>query len=211
MCPVIIYGWFPSFCISNFIIRTKSFNFWRIFRTGQRFGMSTWNKVGRTKYTWQRRTTPIYIQIILQKNWKVVSHRNKYSKLQIDYLSLTSFGGFNTEIVLRRCGTCSIFSKSRCTQRRTSPLEISFSEHHDGSFTPRYSKPKVTRAWRGWILCFIQSKATASPLIPFCFKLAIISSNSGIWLVSRGFFSHSALWIGGPARMDGRLFPWFLT
>ena len=67
MCPVIIHGWFPSFCISNFIIRTKAFNFWRIFTIKQKFGISTRNKMGWAKYAWKRRTTPIYIYIILQK------------------------------------------------------------------------------------------------------------------------------------------------
>ena len=71
-----------------------------------------------------------------KRNGKIVSGKNNYSILQIDYLSLTSSGGFNTEKVLRRCGTCSTFSNSRCTRRRTSPLEITSSEHRDGSFFP---------------------------------------------------------------------------
>jgi len=115
-----------------------------------------------------------------KRNGKIVSGKNKYSILQIDYLSLTSLGGFKTEKVLRRCGACSTFSNSHCTRRRASPLEISSSEHRDRSFFPRYSKPKLTRDWIGWILRFIQSKATASPLIPFFFRLAIISRSSGI-------------------------------
>ena len=132
----------------------------------------------------------------------------KYSNDQIDYLSQTS-GGFNNENVSRRWGTCSTFSKSCCTRRRASPLEISLSDHRDGSLVPWYSKPKVTRAWRGWILRFIQSKAIASPVIQFCFRFAINFSKSGIWLVSRGFFNHSALIIGGPGVIIGRVFPWF--
>ena len=149
--------------------------------------------MGWAKYAWQRRTTPINIHIILQKERKKLSvAKIKYSILQIVYLSLTSLGGFSTKNVLRRCGTCSTFSNNHRTRRRASPLEISSPEHRDGSFFPWYSKPKVTRAWRGWILRFNQSKATASPLIPFRFRLAIISSSSGIWLISIGFFSHSA-------------------
>ena len=136
--------------------------------------------------------------------------KQKYSNDQIDYFSLTPFGGFNTENVLRRWGTRSIFLKSRCTRCRASLLEISLSEHRDGSLVPWYSKPKFTRAWRGWILRFIQSKATASQVSRFCFNFAINSSKSRIWLVSRGFFNHSALIIGGPGVIVGMVFPWFL-
>ena len=76
-----------------------------------------------------------------------------YAKLVPDSEDSSEIEGFSsddeTENVLRSCGTCSTFSNSRCTRRRASPLEISSSEHHEGSFSPRYSKPKVTRAWRG--------------------------------------------------------------
>ena len=45
----------------------------------------------RAKYAWQRRTTPINIHIILQK--EILSEvRIKYSILQIDYLTLYLFG-----------------------------------------------------------------------------------------------------------------------
>ena len=166
--------------------------------------------MGWAKYAWKRRITPINIHIILQKEReKLLVAKIKYSILQFDYLSLTSLGGFSTENVLRRCGTCSTFSNSHCTRWRASPLEISSSEHHDRSFFPWYSKPKVTRDWRGWILCFIQSITTASPVIWFCFRSTIRLSRSGIWLSSVAFFFHSCLLIGAPGAIAGRELSWF--
>src|SRR6185437_1651237 len=98
-------------------------------RIRHKFGISTRNEMGWAKYAWQRMTTPINIHITLQKEREKLSVvKIKYLILQIDYLSLTSLGGFSTENVFRRCRMYSTFSNSRCTRRRASPLEISSPE-----------------------------------------------------------------------------------
>ena len=70
---------------------------------------------------------------------------------------------------------------------------------------------KRSRACNGWILRFIQSKMTVSPVNILCLKMPIRASSSEIWLSSAGFLFHSGHWIGGPGVMDGKLLDWFST
>ena len=129
--------------------------------------------------------------------------------MQVGYFVHICLGGFDAEKVPGIRGTCSTFFRSLCTRVRTSPFEISLSEYHDGSLVPWYWKPNISQACNGWILRFIQSKKTASPVIWLCLRSSIHSSRLGIWLSSTGFLFHSGLWIGGPGIITGRVWPWF--
>ena len=137
------------------------------------------------------------------------STKTNVLEMQIDYFSHTCLGGFDAEKLSGISWTWSAFSSSHCTRRRASPLEISLVEYRDESLAPWYSKPNVSRACRGWILCFIQSITTASLVIWFCFRSTIRLSRSGIWLSSVGFFFHSGLLIGALGAIAGREVSWF--
>ena len=136
-------------------------------------------------------------------------YKIKVLEIQVDYFIHACIGRFDTEKVSGIWGTCSTFSSRRYTRRRASLFEISLVDYRDGSLVPRYSKPKVSWAWRGWILRFIQSKTTASPVIRSCFRSAIHPSRSRIWLPSINFFFHPGLITGGPGAITGRVFSWF--
>ena len=103
------------------------------------------------------------------------------------------------------------FFRSRCIRLKTTSSEISSFEYLDGSVVPWYWNPSDSRACNGWILRFIQSNMTVSPVNIFCLQMAIRASSSEIWLSSAGFLFHSGHWIGGPGVMDGKFLDWFLT
>ena len=120
-------------------------------------------------------------------------------------LSSTCFGGFPIENVPRTTGIFFTFFRSRCTRLKTTSFEISSFEYLYGSVVPWYWNPSDSRACNGWILRFIQSNMTASPVNIFCLRTAIRSRSWGIWLSSTGFLFHSGHWIGAPGVIDGKL------
>ena len=157
---------------------------------------------------WQWRTTIKTLHVLLQKaKFYQKIAKIKYSTIRIDYFVCTCLGGFDAEKVSGMMGTCSTFLSSRCARQRIFPLEISFSKYCDRSLVPWYWKPNVSRAWKGWILLFIQSNMTTSLVICFCLRLAIHSSRTGIWLSSTVFLFNSGLWIGGPGVIIGSVLP----
>ena len=66
---------------------------------------------------------------------------------------------------------------SHCTRLNISSSEISSSEYLDELVVLWYWKPNVSRACSGWILLFIQSNMTASPVTLFCLRSAIRASS----------------------------------
>ena len=103
-----------------------------------------------------------------------------------------------------------IFFRSRCIRLKTTSSEISSFEYLDGSVVPWYWNPSDSRACNGWILHFIQSNMTVSP-VNICLRTAIRSSSSETWLSSTGFLFHSGHWIGGPGVIGGKHPDWFST
>jgi len=120
-------------------------------------------------------------------------------------LSSTCFSGFAAEKVLGTIGTFFTFLSNRCTRLNATLFEISSFEHIHESAVPWYWNPSDSRACNGWILRFIQSNMTASPVNIFCLRTAIRSRSWGIWLSSTGFLFHSGHWIGAPGVIDGKL------
>ena len=121
---------------------------------------------------------------------------------------ITCFGGLAAENVSGMKGRCFTSLRSSHTRLKTSLFEISYSEYRDAA-VPWYWKPNVSQACSGWILLFIQSNTTASPLVCFCLRLAIRASSSGIWLSSTSFSFHSGCRTGGPGVITGRVSDWF--
>ena len=81
----------------------------------------------RAKYAWPRRTTPINIHIILQKDKeKIMSDNNKVLDVTNRLPMRTSLGGFSAENVLRSWGTCSILSNNRYSTKSFSICDLFF-------------------------------------------------------------------------------------
>ena len=126
-------------------------------------------------------------------------------------LSSTCFGGFAAEKVPRTTGILFTFFRSHCIRLKTTSFEISSFEYLNGSVIPWYWNPSDSQACSGWILLFIQSNTTTSPVNIFCLKMAIRSSSSKTRLSLTGFLFHSSHWIGGPWSKGGKLPDWFST
>ena len=111
---------------------------------------------------------------------------------------------FAAEKVLRTIRTFFTFLSSRCIWLKATSSEISSFEYLDGSAVSWYWNPSNPRACNGWILRFIQSNTTASPVNILCLKSVIRSSSSETWLSSTDFLFYSGHWIGGPGVIGGK-------
>ena len=160
---------------------------------------------------WQWRTTLKTLHVLLQKAKFYQNHTKVRYSITTNWLLLSStcFGGLAAEKVLGTTGTFFTSLSSHWTRLNTSSSEISSSEYLDESVVPWYWKPKVSRACSGWILFFIQSNMTTSPVTFLCLRSAIRASSLSTWLLSTGFLFHSDHWIGGPGVMMGMLSHWF--
>ena len=152
-----------------------------------------------------KRSTSSYRKQILS----VLYYSNYSISMNRLLLSSTCFGGFVAEKVSGTIGTFFTFLSSRCIRLNATSSEISSFEYLGGSVVPWYWNPSNSRACSGWILFFIQSNMTASPVTLFCLRSAIRTSSSEIWLSSTGFLFHSGHWIGGPGVIAGTLSHWF--
>ena len=112
-------------------------------------------------------------------------------------LSSTCFGGFAAENVPGTTGILFTFFRSRCTQLRITSSEISSFEYLDGSVVPWYWNPSDSRACNGWILRFIQSNMTVSPVNILCLKMEsarVVQRFDSPRLV---FYSTRTIWLEG--------------
>ena len=155
-----------------------------------------------------KHSTSSYKKVKFYQNYTKVRYSITTNRL---LLSSTCFRGFAAEKVSGTTGTSFTFSSSRRIRLNTSSSEISSSKNLDESVIPWYWKPNVSRACSGWILLFIQSNTTASPVKLFFLSSAIRASSLEIWLLSTGFLFHSGHWIGGPGVITGTLSHWFST
>jgi hypothetical protein len=112
------------------------------------------------------------------------------------------FGGFFAEYKLGTYGTVSAPITTRLTHSTASFFLMQSAENHDGSETPRYSKPNRACFCNGWIRWPSHEYINDALVTPASLCFMIMPSRSSIWLISWHAKVHSPAILITPAVLS---------